>query len=71
MSESVSKLLYLSSLTLVALYKIQDHGIVRDGSKEITESQHELYIRTLSQELNRHAAVVLQGTPIGKSFPSI
>lgn len=43
---------------------LPDHGIVRDGSKEITESQHELYIRTLSQELNRHAAVVLQGTPI-------
>ncbi|KAF9678983.1 hypothetical protein SADUNF_Sadunf07G0092900 [Salix dunnii] len=43
---------------------LPDHGIVRDGSKEITESQHEQYRRTLSQELNRHAAVVLQGTPI-------
>ncbi|KAB5548275.1 hypothetical protein DKX38_011681 [Salix brachista] len=45
---------------------LPDHGIVRDGSKEITESQHEHYRRTLSQELNRHAAVVLQGTPIAR-----
>ncbi|KAH8507592.1 hypothetical protein H0E87_009947 [Populus deltoides] len=43
---------------------LPDHGIVRDGSKEITELQHELYRRTLSQDLNRHAAVVLQGSPI-------
>ncbi|XP_011007561.1 PREDICTED: probable RNA polymerase II transcription factor B subunit 1-1 isoform X1 [Populus euphratica] len=43
---------------------LPDHGIVCDGSKEITELQHELYRRTLSQDLNRHAAVVLQGTTI-------
>ncbi|KAL3591456.1 hypothetical protein D5086_010096 [Populus alba] len=43
---------------------LPDHGIVHDGSKEITELQHELYRRTLSQDLNRHAAVVLQGTTV-------
>lgn len=56
-------------LILVALVKMKDHGIVRDGGKEITESQHELSRRTLSQELNRHAAVILEGTAIGMSSP--
>ncbi|KAJ4975577.1 hypothetical protein NE237_000683 [Protea cynaroides] len=38
-----------------------DHGILRDGIKETTDLQYELYKRTLSQDLNRHAAVVLEG----------
>lgn len=46
---------------------MQDHGIFRDGSKEINESQHELYRRTLLQDLNRHAAVVLEGRNLGKA----
>ncbi|PON47237.1 NIM1-interacting TFIIH subunit [Parasponia andersonii] len=40
---------------------LPDHGIFRDGSKEISESQHEQYKRTLSQDLNRQGAVVLEG----------
>ncbi|XP_021604591.1 general transcription and DNA repair factor IIH subunit TFB1-1 isoform X2 [Manihot esculenta] len=43
---------------------LPDHGIARDGSKEITESQNEPYIRTLLHDLNRHGAVVLEGTAI-------
>jgi transcription initiation factor TFIIH subunit 1 len=58
-------LLYLSFLILVALFKIQDYGIVRGVSKDITESQHELYRRALSLELGRHAAVVFRVTPRG------
>jgi len=56
---------------MVALFKIQDHGIVPDGSEEMTKSQHELYRRALTQELSRHAAVILRGTNTGKSFPLI
>ncbi|KAJ6353815.1 hypothetical protein OIU76_002774 [Salix suchowensis] len=44
-----------------------DHGIVCDGGKEITELQHELYRRTLSQNLDRHATAVLQGAPVGQN----
>ncbi|KAL2938876.1 General transcription and DNA repair factor IIH subunit TFB1-1 [Bienertia sinuspersici] len=42
---------------------VLDHGIPRDGNKEINEfqSQYDLYKRNLSQDLNRHAAVVLEG----------
>lgn len=40
---------------------IPDHGIFRDGNKDITELQNEQYRRTLSQDLNRQGAVVLQG----------
>ncbi|XWS73786.1 hypothetical protein CRYUN_Cryun02cG0159300 [Craigia yunnanensis] len=43
---------------------LPDHGIFRDGSKEMTESQNELYRRTLSQDINRHAAVVLEGRAV-------
>ncbi|WJX62774.1 hypothetical protein P8452_47734 [Trifolium repens] len=39
----------------------QDHGIFRDGSKEIPEAQHPLYRRILLQDLNRQGAVVLEG----------
>lgn len=38
-----------------------DHGILRDGRKEIIDVENELSKRTLSQDLNRHAAVVLEG----------
>ncbi|XP_057428361.1 general transcription and DNA repair factor IIH subunit TFB1-1-like isoform X2 [Lotus japonicus] len=40
---------------------LPDHGIFRDGSKEIPEAQHPLYRRTLLQDLNRQGAVVLEG----------
>ncbi|TKY51794.1 RNA polymerase II transcription factor B subunit 1-1 [Spatholobus suberectus] len=40
---------------------LPDHGIFRDGSKEISEAQHPLYRRTLLQDLNRQGAVVLEG----------
>ncbi|KAJ4838255.1 hypothetical protein Tsubulata_011329 [Turnera subulata] len=43
---------------------LPDHGIARDGSKDITDSQNEIYRRTLSQDLNRHAAVILEGTTV-------
>ncbi|KAI3908153.1 hypothetical protein MKW98_029454 [Papaver atlanticum] len=35
--------------------------IFRDGSKKFTDSEYERYKRTLAQDLNRHAAVVLEG----------
>ncbi|KAL6659320.1 hypothetical protein ACP70R_003360 [Stipagrostis hirtigluma subsp. patula] len=40
---------------------LPDHGIFRDGSKETVDTDNELARRTLSQDLNRHAAVVLEG----------
>ncbi|XP_062195574.1 general transcription and DNA repair factor IIH subunit TFB1-1-like isoform X2 [Phragmites australis] len=40
---------------------LPDHGILRDGSKETVDTDSELARRTLSQDLNRHAAVVLEG----------
>ncbi|KAL6184096.1 hypothetical protein ACLB2K_045500 [Fragaria x ananassa] len=40
---------------------IPDHGIFRDGNKDMTEQQNEQYRRSLSQDLNRQGAVVLQG----------
>ncbi|KAF8409800.1 hypothetical protein HHK36_005879 [Tetracentron sinense] len=40
---------------------LPDHGILRDGSKETTYSEYEQYRRTLLQDINRHAAVVLEG----------
>ncbi|XP_016647239.1 PREDICTED: probable RNA polymerase II transcription factor B subunit 1-3 isoform X2 [Prunus mume] len=43
---------------------LPDHGIFRDGSKDVTELQNELYRRTLSQDLNRQGAVVLQGRTV-------
>ncbi|KAF5479117.1 hypothetical protein F2P56_005618 [Juglans regia] len=43
---------------------LPDHGIFRDGSKEITESQHEVYRRTFLQDLNRQGEVVLEGRTI-------
>ncbi|EXB51046.1 hypothetical protein L484_023748 [Morus notabilis] len=43
---------------------LPDHGIFRDGTKEISETQHEQYMRTLSQDLNRQGAVVLEGRTV-------
>lgn len=40
---------------------LPDHGIFRDGSKDISEVQNSLYKRTLLQDLNRQGAVVLEG----------
>lgn len=40
---------------------LADHGILRDGSRETVDADSELAGRTLSQDLNRHAAVVLEG----------
>ncbi|KAK7343973.1 hypothetical protein VNO77_13137 [Canavalia gladiata] len=40
---------------------LPDHGIFRDGSKEISEAQNSMYKRTLLQDLNRQGAVVLEG----------
>jgi len=47
---------------------LQDHGIFRDGSKEITDSQHEQFKRTFLQDLNRQGEVVLEGRTIGKDL---
>lgn len=43
---------------------LPDHGIFRDGSKEINEPQHEQYKRTFLQDLNRQGEVVLEGRKI-------
>ncbi|XP_044479664.1 general transcription and DNA repair factor IIH subunit TFB1-1-like isoform X2 [Mangifera indica] len=43
---------------------LPDHGILRDGSKELNKSQNEFYRRTLLQDLNRHAAIVLEGRTV-------
>ncbi|XP_058114768.1 general transcription and DNA repair factor IIH subunit TFB1-1 isoform X2 [Magnolia sinica] len=40
---------------------LPDHGILRDGIKETAEAESELSKRTLLQDINRHAAVVLEG----------
>ncbi|CAL0316777.1 unnamed protein product [Lupinus luteus] len=40
---------------------LPDHGLFRDGSKEISGAQNTLYQRTLLQDLNRQGAVVLEG----------
>lgn len=45
---------------------MQDHGILRDGSKEAVDNESELARRTLSQDLNRHATVVLEGRASGQ-----
>ncbi|KAF7143142.1 hypothetical protein RHSIM_Rhsim05G0134800 [Rhododendron simsii] len=49
---------------------LPDHGMSRDGSDSATDSQYEEYGRSLSQVLNRHGAVVLEGRSIGKNLPS-
>lgn len=47
---------------------LPDHGIFRDGSKETVDSEYDEYKRTLSQNLNRHAAVVLDGRALDVSL---
>ncbi|RLM60311.1 hypothetical protein C2845_PM14G02850 [Panicum miliaceum] len=42
-----------------------DHRILRDGSKQTVDTDSELAIRTLSQDLNQHAAAVLEGRSQG------
>jgi len=48
----------------------QDHGIHRYGNKETVDADSELARRTLSQDLNRHAAVVLEGRSLGSYEPN-
>ncbi|KAM7499049.1 hypothetical protein LguiA_023463 [Lonicera macranthoides] len=43
---------------------LPDHGLPRDSGKDVMEPQYELYRRSFSQDLNRHAAVVLEGRAI-------
>ncbi|XP_052207026.1 general transcription and DNA repair factor IIH subunit TFB1-1-like isoform X2 [Diospyros lotus] len=43
---------------------LPDHGISCDGSNDAIDSQYEEYRRSLSQVLNRHGAVVLEGRSI-------
>ncbi|KAL1563024.1 general transcription and DNA repair factor IIH subunit TFB1-1-like [Salvia divinorum] len=40
---------------------LPDHGLVRDETKDVLDSQYEPYRRSFSQDLNQHSAVVLQG----------
>lgn len=53
------------------LFDDKDHGIFRDGSKDISEAQNSLYKRTLLQDLNRQGAVVLEGKTLGSFLSSI
>lgn len=41
---------------------------MRDGQKDTPETETEVSRRTLSQDLNRHAAVVLEGRTLGKKL---
>ncbi|CAL5335484.1 unnamed protein product [Camellia sinensis] len=43
---------------------LPDHGLSRDDSKDAIDSPYEEYRRSLSQVLNRHGAVVLEGRSI-------
>ncbi|KAA8523510.1 hypothetical protein F0562_009933 [Nyssa sinensis] len=43
---------------------LPDHGLPHVGSKDAMDSQYEQYRRSLSQSLNRHAEVVLEGRAI-------
>ncbi|KAL1815842.1 hypothetical protein DCAR_0520176 [Daucus carota subsp. sativus] len=43
---------------------LPDHGLSRDVSKDLTDSQYDLYKRSFLQDLNRHAAVVLEGRSV-------
>lgn len=52
--------------SVIMVFGTQDHGILRDGSKEAVDNESELARRTLSQDLNRHATVVLEGRASGQ-----
>ncbi|CAH2033440.1 unnamed protein product [Thlaspi arvense] len=43
---------------------LMDHGIQRDGTSDVVEPQNDQFKRSLLQDLNRHAAVVLEGRSI-------
>ncbi|CAE5960254.1 unnamed protein product [Arabidopsis arenosa] len=43
---------------------LMDHGIQRDGTMDVVEPQNDQFRRSLLQDLNRHAAVVLEGRSI-------
>jgi hypothetical protein len=55
-------------LCLIKFPVTQDHGIQRDGTNDIIEPQNDQLKRSLLQDLNRHAAVVLEGRCISKHF---
>ncbi|XP_011097708.1 probable RNA polymerase II transcription factor B subunit 1-1 isoform X1 [Sesamum indicum] len=40
---------------------LPDRGLLQDEAKDVLDSQYEPYRRSFSQDLNQHAAVVLQG----------
>ncbi|KAK1291680.1 putative RNA polymerase II transcription factor B subunit 1-1 [Acorus calamus] len=40
---------------------LPDHGILRDGNKETSDLEIEIPVRTFAHDINRHAAVVLEG----------
>ncbi|KAK1269455.1 putative RNA polymerase II transcription factor B subunit 1-1 [Acorus gramineus] len=40
---------------------LPDHGILRDGNKETSDLENEIPVRTFAHDINRHAAVVLEG----------
>uniref|UniRef100_A0A1J3DM19 Putative RNA polymerase II transcription factor B subunit 1-1 n=1 Tax=Noccaea caerulescens TaxID=107243 RepID=A0A1J3DM19_NOCCA len=44
--------------------RLMGHGIQRDGTNDVVEPQNEQFKRSLLQDLNRHAAVVLEGRNI-------
>ncbi|KFK27796.1 hypothetical protein AALP_AA8G430700 [Arabis alpina] len=43
---------------------LMDHGIQRDGTLDLVEPKNDQFKRSLLQDLNRHAAVVLEGRSI-------
>lgn len=53
---------------MAVYFNTQDHGIFRDADRETNDPQYEQYRRTLSQDLNRQGAVVLEGRTVGKYF---
>lgn len=63
---STSNQLYMPNCSLL-LVNLQDHGILRDGSKETIDSENDFARRTLAQDVNRHAAVVLEGRALGET----
>ncbi|KAK1293252.1 putative RNA polymerase II transcription factor B subunit 1-1 [Acorus calamus] len=46
---------------LVIWNEDRDHGILRDGNKETSDLEIEIPVRTFAHDINRHAAVVLEG----------
>ena len=48
--------------------ELQDHGLPRDDDMETIKTPYDQYKRNLLQDLNRHAAVVLEGRRVGQSL---